>query len=260
MRASAAAARSSDAGRDVLPASGANATRARSSGFSARLIEARRPRRLRSSTLLTCAGSKRWNERAATTSSTRGAAINTRRATTQSAFVENPGTTDGGWDGSKGLCPIARLSPLINGRSCSNVKAIPEMSTYREIAGLSDLSVRLSGRARHTRYRTKYTTSPNRPDKKDTDSKTIARTASRTSAGGTINRYCFTNTHGSSGASWRTRSMAIELTMNPVVNTARKTRLPAAFATTYSPLRIVVDEMTRPPRERTSRLTAFEIT
>ena len=56
-------------------------------------------------------------------------------------------------------------------------------------------------------------TSPSRPDSQRTDSKSTAAVATSTIVGGASSRYWRANTSGSSGASPRTRTIAIDTTM-----------------------------------------------
>ena len=113
---------------------------------------------------------------------------------------------------------------------------------------------------RQASQRKKYSTSPILPASHGIDSKTIASTETNTIAGGMSRRYCLTKTSGSSGASPRTSSMAIELSMKPAVNVPRKTRLPRNLPNRYSPPRTVVEAITKPQRERCRAAIALEMT
>ncbi len=108
--------------------------------------------------------------------------------------------------------------------------------------------------------RKKYITSPKRPARKGIDSKTRAMAETVTIELGMISAYCLAKTNGCSGASPRTRIMAMALHMKPSVNVARKTTLPPNLPRRYSRLPTFVEAMTKPLRDRASRPMALEMT
>src|ERR1051326_5999148 len=164
-----------------------------------------------------------------------------------------------------GLCKSNGLEPMENdvvciiAVFCASAAASPEGSKYAAHGIVTETTAAVASPIEAVN-RKKYTTSPKRPDSHGTHSNRIASAETKTIGGGARRRYCFTNVHGSSGASPRTTTMAIDTSMKPPKNVARKRALPRNLPAMYSPLRSGVTAMIAPTRDWASRRTAFETT